>query len=179
MYETVIEKCTGFFDVETIKEAATLWSLKLVGALAIIIIGRMAVKTVLYLIRRLLNKADVDATLSDFIYNLSNIVLQIFTYTAAISALGIETNAIFAMMGAAGLAVGLALQNMLSSFASGVLIIFFRYLKKGDLVEVAGVKGVVEEVQIFNTIFSTDDNKTVILPNNKITSDKIYIHNKP
>ena len=115
-----------------------------------------------------MRRQEVDKTLETFVSNLVRVVLMVFVIIAAIGAVGIQTTSIIAVLGAAGLAVGLALQGSLSNFAAGVLIVLFRPYKAGDWIEAAGVSGGVVSVQILTTILKTGDNKQVIVPNSQI-----------
>ncbi|UCC81376.1 MAG: mechanosensitive ion channel [Candidatus Zixiibacteriota bacterium] len=120
-----------------------------------------------------MKKGKVDPTLTKFVTNISKIALMTFIIISALGALGVQTASFIAIIGAAGLAVGFALQNSLSNFASGVMLIIFRPFKSGDYVEAGGTGGSVEAIQIFNTTLKTPDNKKVIVPNSQITGDKI------
>ncbi|UCE68026.1 MAG: mechanosensitive ion channel [Candidatus Zixiibacteriota bacterium] len=120
-----------------------------------------------------MKKGKVDATLTKFVTNISKIGLMTFVIISALGALGVQTASFIAIIGAAGLAVGFALQNSLANFASGVMLIIFRPFKSGDYVEAGGTSGSVEAIQIFNTTLKTPDNKMVIVPNSQITGDKI------
>ena len=142
--------------------------IKILTALAIFFIGRWVVRMVVKGVRKALEKAEVDVTLERFVCNLVSMALMVVVIIAAISALGIQTASFIAIFGAAGLAVGLALQGSLSNFAAGVLIVLFRPYKVGDWVEAAGVSGSVDAVQILTTILKTGDNKQVIVPNSQI-----------
>jgi small conductance mechanosensitive channel len=115
-----------------------------------------------------MQKQDVEDTLESFVTNLVRTVLMVVLVIATIGALGVETTSFIAIFGAAGLAVGLALQGSLSNFASGVLIVLFRPYRVGDFIEAAGIAGVVEQVQILTTIMKTGDNKQIIVPNSQI-----------
>ena len=137
-------------------------------ALIIFYVGRLAVSLVVRGLRKLMHKQDVDKTLETFVCNLVRIVLLVVVIIAAIGQLGIQTTSFIAIFGAAGLAVGLALQGSLSNFASGVLIVLFRPYKVGDFIEGAGISGSVEQVQILTTILKTGDNKQVVVPNSQI-----------
>ena len=137
-------------------------------ALLIFFIGRFAVRMLVRMIRKGMQKNNVEKTLETFVCNLVNSALLIVVIIAAIGQVGIQTISFIAIFGAAGLAIGLALQGSLSNFASGVLIILFRPYKVGDFVEAAGIAGVVEQLQIMTTIFKTGDNKQVIVPNSQI-----------
>ena len=145
----------------------------LVVALIIFYVGRMVVGLVVRGFRKLLQRNDVDQTLETFACNLVRAALLVVVIIAAISALGIETTSFIAIFGAAGLAVGLALQGSLSNFAAGVLIVLFRPYKVGDFIEGAGISGVVEQVQILTTVLKTGDNKQVIVPNKQIMDSVI------
>jgi small conductance mechanosensitive channel len=154
-------------------ELLTVFGVKILGALAVFIIGRWVVKYLGNLARKVMEKRNVDPTLTRFIASLSYIALLTFVILAALGMLGIQTTSFIAVLGAAGLAIGLALQGSLSNFAAGVLMIIFRPFKVGDFIEGAGVAGTVEEIQIFTTQLATPDNKTIIIPNAKLTSDNI------
>ena len=142
-------------------------------AVAIFIIGRIVAKMITNAIRKLMQAQDVDKILESFVSNLVYWVLMVFVVIAAIDRLGVQTTSLIAVMGAAGLAVGLALQGSLANFASGVLIVIFRPYKVGDFVEAAGISGTVLQVQILTTIFKTGDNKKIIVPNGQIMSSII------
>jgi small conductance mechanosensitive channel len=159
--------------VDKIYQILTVYGLKVLAALAVFIIGRWVAKGVKKVVERLMTKGKVDPTLISFTANLAYIGLLAFIVIAALGQLGIQTTSFIAVLGAAGLAVGLALQGSLSNFAAGFLLIIFRPFKVGDLIEGAGVFGVVEAIQIFTTQFKTADNKTVIVPNAKLTDDNI------
>jgi small conductance mechanosensitive channel len=120
-----------------------------------------------------MQKGDMDITLRRFVANLARMLLMLFVIIAAIHQLGIQTASLIALLGAAGLAVGLALQGSLSNFAAGVLIVLFRPYKVGDWIEGGGVSGAVEEVQILTTVLKTGDNKRVIIPNSQIMGTTI------
>ena len=142
--------------------------IKVVTALAIFLIGKYIVRLVVKATATVMQKQEVDKTLETFICNLVRTVLMVVVVIAAIGAIGIETTSFIAIFGAAGLAVGLALQGSLSNFASGVLIVLFRPYRVGDWIEAAGISGTVEEVQILTTILKTGDNKQIIVPNSQI-----------
>lgn len=140
----------------------------IVVALIIFYVGRLAVSLVVRGLRKVMRKQNIEKTLETFVCNLVRIVLLVVVIIAAIGQLGIQTTSFIAIFGAAGLAVGLALQGSLSNFASGVLIVLFRPYKVGDFIEGAGISGSVEQVQILTTILKTGDNKQVIVPNSQI-----------
>ena len=120
-----------------------------------------------------MGRRKVDNTIIGFVANLTYVLLLTFFVVAALGQLGIQTTSFIAILGAAGLAIGLALQGSLANFAAGFLMIIFRPFKVGDLIEGAGTTGTVEEIQIFTTMLKTPDNKTVIIPNSKMTADNI------
>lgn len=149
------------------------FGLNILTAIAIFYVGRLIVGIIMRTVRKLMDKQEVDETLQSFVGNLLRAILLIFVAIAAISALGIQTAQFIAIIGAAGLAVGLALQGSLSNFASGVLIVLFRPYRVGDFVEAAGIAGSVEEVQILTTVLKTPDNKKIIVPNSQIMDSVI------
>ncbi len=159
--------------IEVLLELITRFGLNIIAAIAIFFIGQWAAKIMSRLVRRLVSKANVDPTLGSFIVTLTYYVVVIFAVIAALNRLGIQTASLIAVLGAAGLAVGLALQGSLSNFAAGVLIITFRPFNIGDLIEAAGVLGNVKDIQLFTTTLTTPDNKLVIVPNSSLTSGNI------
>jgi small conductance mechanosensitive channel len=154
------------------------YSLRIVAAFAIFIIGKWAARIVTNVVESLMEKAKMNKTIAVFVKNMAYYMILAFVIIAALNKLGVETNSFIAIIGAAGLAVGLALQGSLANFAAGVMIIIFQPFGVGDRIETGGVLGRVEEIQIFNTIMIMDDKKKVIIPNAKITGDKIVIHLK-
>ena len=159
--------------LDKIYQLLTVYGLKVLAALAIFALGRWVAKGVRKLVEGIMTRGKVDPTLITFTSNMAYIGLLAFIVIAALGQLGIQTTSFIAILGAAGLAVGLALQGSLSNFAAGFLLIIFRPFKVGDLIEAAGVFGVVEAIQIFTTQLKTADNKTVIVPNAKLTEDNI------
>lgn len=160
-------------DMTTWMERLTPYFFSALYALVIFWVGRLLAKWVTSLVGRLMERAKVDATLVRFASNLVYIALMAFVILAALQKLGIQTTYFIAVIGAAGLAVGLALQGSLSNFASGVLMIVFKPFKVGDFIDGAGTSGVVEEIGIFNTTLHTPDNKLIIIPNSAITGGNI------
>jgi small conductance mechanosensitive channel len=154
-------------------ELVTIYGIKVLAAIAIFIVGRWVAKALSNLIRRMMRKGALDQTVRRFVANMVYIALMIFVVLAALSQLGIQTTSFIAILGAAGLAVGLALQGSLANFASGFLMIIFRPIRVGDFIEGAGTAGTVEEIGIFTTTLVTPDNKTVIIPNGSLTGDNI------
>ena len=154
-------------------ELVTIYGLRVIAAVVILIVGRWVAMGVRNLVKRLMRKSNIDQTIRRFVGNLTYITLLAFVVLAALNQLGIQTTSFIAVLGAAGLAVGLALQGSLANFAAGFLMIIFRPFRVGDYIEGGGVAGTVEEIQIFTTTLQTPDNKTVIVPNAKMTSDNI------
>jgi small conductance mechanosensitive channel len=144
------------------------FGINLLIALAIFYFGKLFISLAVRGLRNVMRRQEVDKTLETFVTNLVRMVLLVVVVIAAIGQLGIETTSFIAIFGAAGLAVGLALQGSLSNFAAGVLIVLFRPYRVGDFVEAAGISGSVEKVQILTTILKTGDNKQIIVPNGQI-----------
>ncbi|MGH8495782.1 MAG: mechanosensitive ion channel family protein [Gammaproteobacteria bacterium] len=149
------------------------WGLKVLGALAILLIGRWIAGAISRSVRQLVLRNDIDAALASFLSRITYAVLLVTVVVVAIGTLGVSMASVLAIMGAAGLAVGLALQGSLSNFAAGVMLILFRPFKAGDYVEAAGVSGNVEDIQLFNTLLRTPDNREVTVPNAQITAEPI------
>ena len=168
-----MENVTMANVVQTIYDLSVAYGFKIVGAIVILVIGRIVTSFLTGIISRLMKRATVDETLTRFIGKLTKIALLTFVIIAALGTLGVQTASFVAIIGAAGLAVGFALQGSLSNFASGVMLIIFRPLKVGDFVDAGGSTGVIEEISIFNTIMTTIDNKKVIIPNSQITAGSI------
>ena len=144
------------------------FGLQLVTALAIFVIGRWVAKALSRGLRRVMQARKIDAILETFVGNIVYWLLMAFVIIAAITQLGVQTTSFIAVVGAAGLAIGLAMQGALSNFAAGVLIVLFRHYKVGDYIEAGGVGGSVEAVQILTTTLKTPDNKIIIIPNSQI-----------
>lgn len=149
------------------------YGVKLIIAFLIFIVGKWIAKSIAEILKKSMIKNGIDETISSFASNLTNGILMTVVIIAALSQIGIQTASFVAIVGAAGLAVGLALQGSLANFASGVLIILFRPIKQGDFVEAGGESGTVNTITIFSTILKTGDNKTVIIPNSGIMSGAI------
>lgn len=137
-------------------------------AVAIFYVGRTIARMIAQGLRKLMVAQQVDKILESFVSNLVYWVLMTFVVIAAINQVGVQTTSLIAVMGAAGLAVGLALQGSLANFAAGVLIVLFRPYRVGDFVEAAGIAGAVVQVQILTTILKTGDNKEIVVPNGQI-----------
>ena len=149
------------------------YGLKIIAAIVILILGRIAAGLVRSLVKRILRKSKVDETLISFLGSLTYIGILAFIVIAAVAQLGVQTASFIAVLGAAGLAVGLALQGSLANFAAGVLMIIFKPFKIGDYITAGGVSGSVEAIGIFTTELKSPDNRKIIVPNAKVTGDSI------
>ncbi len=152
---------------------ASEYGLKILSALLIFIIGKWIVKKITAVTRTLMEKAKVDKTLIEFAESLIYFLLLLMVIFASLNALGINTTSFLAVFGAAGLAIGLALQGSLANVGAAVLIIIFRPFKVGDFVEAGGATGTVEDVNLFSTIIAPVDNRTIIVPNAAIVGGNI------
>lgn len=155
------------------KTVAISFGGKLLVALIIFYVGRIVAKMLVKGIHKVMRAQEVDQILEMFVCNLAYWMVMVFVIIAAISQIGVQTTSLIAVMGAAGLAIGLALQGSLSNFAAGVLIVVFRPYRMGDFVEVAGISGSVVQVQILSTILKTGDNKQIVVPNAQIMNSII------
>lgn len=142
-------------------------------AAVIVIVGRTVVSWLVKLSRKIMVRANMDPILINFSSSIINVLLLLFVLIAALDQLGVNTTSMIAVLGAAGLAVGLALKDSLQNFAAGVMLILYRPFRIGHFVEVAGVLGIVEQITIFNTVMRTPDNREVIVPNGNIYADTI------
>lgn len=146
---------------------------KLLAAIVIFYVGKLLAKWLKRLVTRMMNKGNVDPLIVSFTSSLVYMAMMVFVVVATLGQVGIQTTSFIAILGAAGLAIGLALQGSLANFAAGFLLIIFRPFKVGDVVEAAGVTGKVDDIQIFTTTLKTPDNKTIIVPNAKLSGDNI------
>ena len=156
-----------------LQDVVAVWGLKVIAAIAIFVIGRWIAMMVRKGVRSMMEKSNVDPIIIGFVSSIAYIALLAFVVIAALGQLGIQTTSFIAILGAAGLAIGLALQGSLANFAAGFLMIIFRPFKVGDFIEGAGVAGIVQAIQIFTTTLKTGDNKTIIIPNAKLSGDNI------
>ena len=159
--------------VNQLTEIVTQYGPKLVGAIVILILGLWIVKGLTKGFVRLLDKSKTDESLKPFFKGVVSTLLKVLLVISVLGMIGIEMTSFIAILGAAGLAVGLALSGTLQNFAGGVMILIFRPFKKGDFVEAQGYSGTINEIQIFNTILKTPDNKTIILPNGSLSTSSI------
>lgn len=159
--------------LQTIYDFAVTYGLKIVGAILILIIGRIVAGVVKKMVRKALGKSNVDQALVSFFGQLIYIIIMLFAALAALAKFGVQTASFIAVMGAAGFAVGFALQGSLSNFAAGVMLLAFRPFKPGDFVDVAGVAGVIKEIRLFTTVLATTDNVKIIVPNGSVFGSTI------
>jgi small conductance mechanosensitive channel len=144
------------------------WGINLLMALIIFIIGRFVASIAVNIIGKLLERAKIDMMLVEFIKSICHAILLLFVVVAALDKLGVNTTSMVALLGAAGLAIGLSLQGSLQNFAAGVMLLVFRPFKAGDFIEASSTSGVVEKINIFTSTLRTGDNKEVIIPNGNI-----------
>ncbi|MGI9434545.1 MAG: mechanosensitive ion channel family protein [Geminicoccaceae bacterium] len=167
--------------MEAIERVLTTYGLSVVGGIVILVIGWIAANAVSRGIRRILGKREkVDPLLAGFFASLAKYLILAFVVIAVLNQFGIQTASLIALLGAAGLAIGLALQGTLGHFAAGVMILIFRPFGQGDFVEVAGVAGTVKTVTLFTTELATPDNVQIVLPNGRVWGDtlKNYSHHE-
>lgn len=159
--------------MENIADLVTHFVINALMALAIFVVGRWIAFQIANILQKTLLARNMDTALVHFVRSLAYWTLLVFVLIAALGQLGLQTASFVAIVGAAGLAIGLALQGSLSNFASGILLLFFKPFKAGDFVEVANTAGSIEKIQIFTTELVTPDNKQIIIPNSAITSGTI------
>jgi small conductance mechanosensitive channel len=163
-----LETITG-----TIKEIILDYGPKLIGAIVVLIIGLWIIKLITNGFSKLLDKREVDASLKPFLKSLVGILLKVLLVITVFSMLSIEMTSFIAILGAAGLAIGMALSGTLQNFAGGVMILIFKPYKVGDFITAQGHSGSVNAIQIFNTILKTPDNKTIIIPNGQLSNSSM------
>jgi small conductance mechanosensitive channel len=151
---------------------------KVLLAIAVLLVGLWVVKRLVLVTTRLMERRDLDVSLTSFLNSLLSIGFKVLLFISVAGILGIHTTSFVAVLGAASLAVGLALQGSLSNFAGGVLILFFKPFKVGDMIEAQGQMGRVKEILIFNTVIVTLENKTVIYPNGALSNGTIINHSR-
>ena len=173
----IIDPNTGlvarFEEATGLPREVALWSVNIVASLIILVIGYILAGFVRGLIRRLFAKRNIDSTIGGFVGNIVHAAIMAFVVITALGQLGVDTKSFAAIIAAAGLAIGLALQGGLSNFAAGFLIIVFRPFKAGDVINGAGIEGTVEEVEVFSTTLNTADNKKIIVPNSSLMSGNV------
>lgn len=158
------------FDTTALTALGVTYGIKLLTALATLVIGLYIVKMIIGLLNRMMERSDTDPSLRSFLRSLATMLLKVMVYITALGMLGVEMTSFVAIIGAAGLAVGLALSGTLQNFAGGVMILLFKPYKVGDVIEAQGYIGSVKDIQIFVTILTTPDNKTVLIPNGPLAT---------
>jgi small conductance mechanosensitive channel len=166
--DKVILRVTGY-----VSEHGPDLAVNILAAIAIFVVGRWLANLATRLFATMLERAKLDETLAKFLARIAHTLMLLFVAMAALDRLGVNTTSFAAIVAAAGLAIGLALQGSLANFAAGVMIILFRPFKVGDFIEAGGVTGVVEEIHIFHTLMRTGDNVQLVVPNNSITAGNI------
>ncbi|MGC9341114.1 MAG: mechanosensitive ion channel family protein, partial [Bacteroidales bacterium] len=161
------------FDLENLKEFVLEYGPKLVGAILVLLVGLWVIKVITRGTGKMLDKREIDTSLKPFIKSLVSIILKVLLVVSVLGMIGIEMTSFIAILGAAGLAIGLALSGTLQNFAGGVLILILKPYRVGDFIDATGVKGSVFEIQIFNTILKTPDNVTIIIPNGSLVNATI------
>ena len=146
---------------------------KLLGAIAVLVIGTWVIKFLVKAMGKMLKKSGIDDSLASFLRTMAHTLMRVLLVLSVLSMLGIEMTSFIAILGAAGLAVGMALSGTLQNFAGGVIILIFKPYKVGDVIEANGYKGVVQAIQIFNTILKTPANQTVIIPNGEMSTSSM------
>jgi small conductance mechanosensitive channel len=159
--------------IPDLKKYVTDFGVHIISAILVLVIGFWIARVITRLLKKVLIKRNIDVTLIHFLSSALRFVLYLFVIIAAVGQLGVETTSFIALLGAAGLAIGLALQGSLSNVAAGVMLIIFRQVKVGQFIEGAGVSGTVEKVGVFNTTLLTIDNKVIYVPNSKLINDNI------
>ncbi|PCJ17329.1 MAG: mechanosensitive ion channel protein [Candidatus Cloacimonadota bacterium] len=159
--------------IEQGEKILSLFGWNFIAAVAILIIGQIISKFIVHICRKILTKSQIDQTVIGFACKLIYTVLMVIVLLSSLSKLGVQTTSFLAILGSAGLAIGLALQGSLSNFSAGVLLLVLRPFKIGDFIECAGVAGVVEEMHMLNTQLKTPDNKTIFIPNASISSGNL------
>jgi len=172
--EAVDKDVSAFFTwMERNQDLLLQTCMNLASAILILVVGIMIGRVAAGAVGRLLALRGIDKTIADFLTTLVRYSILAFTLIAVLSRLGVQTASVIAVMGAAGLAVGLSLQGSLSNFAAGVLLVMFRPLRAGEYVDLGDVEGTVDSVHIFSTTLRTVDNRIVVVPNSKIISGNI------
>lgn len=160
-------------DINQLQTLIITYVFRIVAAIVIFFVGRIVANFISALVKKLMLKAKMDVTLAGFVQHLSFMGIMVFVIIAALNKLGVETTSMVAVIGAAGLAVGLALQGSLANFAAGVMLVIFKPFSVGDFINAAGEMGTVREIQIFNTVLAHPDNRRIVVPNSHITGGSI------
>lgn len=178
--QEVVYQSISWFDSakDWLATSGLSFCVSLLGALAFLFIGFWVSKLIVKALRKMMVRKNSDPGLISFVSSLANIALKIMIIISVMGMVGIQMTSFIAVLGAAGIAIGMALQGTLSNFASGVMILIFKPYKVDDYIEAQGVAGVVKEIQIFNTIITTVDNKTIIVPNSSLATNLLTNYSK-
>ncbi len=164
--------------LERLLENAFNFSLKIVSALIVLVVGMLIIRILMYFIKRIIEKRNVDTTVSGFLLNMISWLFRLLLFIAVVSKLGVETTSFVAVLGALGLAIGLSLQGSLSNFTGGLLIIMFKPFRVGDYIQAQGVEGTVKQIQVFNTQINSDNNQAIFIPNGILSNGTIVNFSK-
>ncbi|NCD41417.1 MAG: mechanosensitive ion channel [Bacteroidia bacterium] len=165
-------------SVQMLKDLFVQYGLKVIGAIVVLIIGLWIIKAITKGLRKTFDRRNMDVSLRPFLTGLISALLKVMLIISVISMLGIQMTSFIAILGAVGLAVGMALSGTLQNFAGGVMILLFKPFKVGDYITAQGYDGTVKEIQIFNTILNTVDNKIVIIPNGGLSTSSMINYSK-
>lgn len=159
--------------IERLLENAFNFSLKIISALIVLVVGILIIRVLRYFIKRITEKRDVDPTVSGFLLNMVSWLFKLLLFIAVVSKLGVETSSFVAVLGAMGLAIGLSLQGSLSNFTGGLLIIMFKPFRVGDYIQAQGVEGTVRQIQVFSTQINNDNNQAIFIPNGILSNGTV------
>lgn len=178
--QEIVSQSISWFDsaMNWLTTNGLSFCVSLMGALAFLFIGFWVSKLIVKALRKMMVRKNSDPGLISFVSSLANIALKIMIIISVMGMVGIQMTSFIAVLGAAGIAIGMALQGTLSNFASGVMILIFKPYKVDDYIEAQGVAGIVKEIQIFNTIITTVDNKTIIVPNSALATNLLTNYSK-
>ena len=178
--QEIVSQSISWFDsaIDWLTTSGLSFCVSLMGALAFLVIGFWVSKLIVKALRKMMARKNSDPGLISFVSSLVNIALKIMIIISVMGMVGIQMTSFIAVLGAAGIAIGMALQGTLSNFASGVMILIFKPYKVDDYIEAQGVAGIVKEIQIFNTIITTVDNKTIIVPNSSLATNLLTNYSK-
>src|SRR5690554_885567 len=154
------------------------FSVKIVSALVVLGVGILVIRLIKGVVQKIVDKREVDPTVSGFLLNMISWLLKLLLFIAVISKLGVETSSFVAVLGAMGLAIGLSLQGSLSNFTGGLLIIMFKPFKVGDSIEAQGVAGTVKRIQVFNTQINSDNNQAIFIPNGILSNGTVINYSR-
>ncbi len=178
---SLVKSLSGMTTEEIIEEivsAILQLGLKILLALVIYWVGKFIINSLYRFVQKALSRKKIDQSVNTFVLSLVRVVLMLLLIVMIIGVLGINTSSFVALFASAGVAIGMALSGTLQNFAGGVMILLFKPYKVGDFIEAQGVSGTVREIQIFNTLLATSDNKTIIIPNGKLSNEMVTNYTK-